>query len=137
MDNWKRLTEATIDGIQVDSTKKEVLINITCMWGSIKRKQIIAKGVQDFTVNEMRLSNIIDRVTRLYADPPQEYETARRVFLMIRGHEPSISDLEWPTLLDYLEKIRQGTLTFIEIEPVYGATITLLAESIQLESAEK
>ena len=136
MDNWDVLTEATIDAIRVESTKKEIRIDVTCRWEGEKRKRIVAQGVDDFVVNEMRLSNIIDRVTRLDAGDGQETETARRLFFMMRGREPDASDLEWPVLIEKLGRIRTGALILMELEPVYGATVIVLAESFQLEAIE-
>jgi hypothetical protein len=136
MAEWDVLTDATIDAIRVESTKKEIRIDVTCRWQGEKRKQIVAKGVDDFVVNEMRLSNIIDRVTRLDAGGGQEAEAARRLFFMMRGREPDVNDLEWPELLEKLGRIRDGTLILMELEPVYGATVIMLAESFQLESID-
>lgn len=136
MDDWDVLTEATIDAIRVESTKKEIRIDVTCRWEGEKRKQIVAQGVDDFVVNEMRLSNIIDRVTRLDAGDGQETETARRLFFMMRGRKPDTSDLEWPVLLEKLSRVRTGALILMELEPVYGATVIMLAESFQLEAIE-
>lgn len=136
MDDWDVLTEATIDAIRVELASKEIRIDVTCRSEGEKRKQIFAKGVDDFVVNEMRLSNIIDRVTRLDDGGGQEEEAARRLFFMMRGREPDVSDLEWPVLLEKLSRIRAGTLIFMELEPVYGATVIMLAESFQLESID-
>ncbi len=136
MEDWDILTEATIDAIRVASTEKEIRIDVTCRWEGEKRKQIVARGVDDFVVNDMRLSNIIDRVTRFDAGGGQEAETARRLFFMMRGREPDVSDLEWPVLSEKLGRVRAGTLTLMELEPVYGATVIMLAESIQLEAID-
>ncbi|SCW97195.1 MULTISPECIES: hypothetical protein [unclassified Pseudomonas] len=133
MESWELLTEATIDAIHLEQTKKEIRIDVTCRWNGEQHKQIIAKGVDDFVVSEMRLSNIIDCVSHFDAGGGEEDQTARRLFFLIRGHEPSASDLKWPVLLEKLGRIRDGTLSFMELEPVYGATIILLAESIQLQ----
>ncbi|WP_038489970.1 hypothetical protein [Janthinobacterium agaricidamnosum] len=135
-DDWNILTEATIDAIRVEPTKKEIRIDVTCRWEGEKRKQIVVHGVDDFVINEMRLSNIIDRVTRLDAGDGQEAETARRLFFMMRGREPDASDLDWPVLSEKLDRVRSGTLTLMELEPVYGATVIMLAESIQLEAID-
>lgn len=134
MDEWDVLVEATIDAIRVESAKKEIRIDVTCMWQGEKRKQIVASGVDDFVVNEMRLSNIIDRVTRYsMSDIAEELKTARRLFFMMRGQEPDSQDLEWPVLIEKLDRIRDGTLCLMEIEPVYGATVIVLAQDFQLE----
>ncbi|NMG72973.1 hypothetical protein [Parazoarcus communis] len=138
MSEWDFLVEATIDAIRVDSEKKEVRIDVTCMWQDEKRKQIIATGVDDFVVNEMRLSNIIDRVTRFGTSgvAEEESETAKRLFFMMRGREPDSNDLKWPVLIENLDRIRDGTLGLMEIEPVYGATVIVLAQNFQLESID-
>lgn len=132
MDDWDSLTEAIIDAIQVESTKKEIRIDVTCRWEGVQRKQIIAQGVDDFVVNEMRLCNIIDRVTRLEVSEGEEEKAARRLYFMMRGREPDSSDLEWPALLEKLGRIRTGALILMELEPVYGATVLILAERFQL-----
>lgn len=138
MDDWEILTEATIDAIRVEPMKKEVRIDVTCRWQGEERKQIVAKGVDDFVVNEMRLTNIIDRVTRfdVDVDGDSEKEAARRLFLMMRGHEPSVRDLESPVLLEKLSRIRAGSLILMEIEPVYGATVIILATGFKIESMD-
>lgn len=135
MDEWDVLIEATIDAIHVDPAKKEIRIDVTCMWQGGNRAQIVALGVDDFVVNEMRLSNIIDRVTRFgkSGTAEEESETARRLFFMMRGREPDPHDLEWPVLIEKLARIRDGTLALMEIEPVYGATVIVLAQNFQLE----
>jgi hypothetical protein len=138
MDEWDALIEATIDAIRVELATKEIRIDVTCMWQGEKRKQIVATGVDDFVVNEMRLSNIIDRVTRFAAcgAAEEESETAKRLFFMMRGREPDSNDLKWPVLIEKLACIRDGTLALMEIESVYGATVIVLAQNFQLESID-
>jgi hypothetical protein len=46
------------------------------------------------------------------------------------------SDRNWPYLEEKLSLIRDGRLKLIEIEPVCGASIIVLAESIKLEAIE-
>ncbi|KPC54578.1 hypothetical protein [Amantichitinum ursilacus] len=136
MDDWDVLTEATIDAIRIESTKQEIRIDVTCRWEGEKRRQIVAQGVDDFVVDDMRLLNIIDRAARLDASGGQETETARRLFFMMRGREPDTSDLQWPVLQEKLDRIRTGALFFMELEPVYGATVLVLAERVQLLAIE-
>lgn len=136
MDDWEILTEATIDAIRVEPINMEVRIDVTCRWQGEERKQIVAKGVDDFVVNEMRLTNIIDRVTRFDVGGDSEKDAARRLFLMMRGQEPSVSDLESPILLEKLSRISAGSLILLEIEPVYGPTVIILAKGFQLEAMD-
>lgn len=136
MGGWESLVEATIDAIRVDRANKEVWIDVTCAWGGKDRKQIVATGVDDFVVHDMRLSNIVDRVNRFDASASKDEgaEVARLLFFLMRGTEPSPADLEWPAFQDKLIRIRDGALSLLEVEPVYGATILVLAEDIRLES---
>lgn len=136
MDDWKTLVESTIDAIHVDATNKTVVIEVTCAWEGKERKRIVATGVDDFVANEMRLSNIVDRVSHFGAIDVngESAAIARRLFVLMRGKEPSQTDLEWPVLKDKLACIRDGSLGLLEIEPVYGATIMILATGCRLES---
>lgn len=135
MGSWESLVEATIDAIHVDVANKEVRIELTCAWQSKDRKRIVANGVDDVVVNEMRLSNIVDRVSRFAAEDFADDgdEVASRLFYLMRGKEPSPSDLEWPLLREKLARIQCGALGLLEIEPVHGATILVLAEDFRLE----
>jgi hypothetical protein len=60
---------------------------LTCAWESKDQVRIVATGVDDFVVNEMRLSNIVDRVSRYEADAGngEDLEVARRLFFLMRG----------------------------------------------------
>lgn len=134
MDGLEILVESTIDAIYVDSLNKEIRIEMTCAWEDKDRKRIVASGVDDFVVNEMRLSNIVDRVSFFNSDNVEEKSTeiAKRLFFLMRGENPNPSDLEWPPLNKKLSCIRDGALSLLEIEPVYGATVMILAKDISL-----
>lgn len=135
MNGWESLVEATIDAIHVDSANKAVRIDVTCAWEGKDRKQIVATDVDDFVANEMRLSNIVDRVSRFDADDinDEAAQVAKSLFFLMRGREPRPFDLEWPALREKLARIRDGGLSLLEIEPVYGATILILAKDFRIE----
>ncbi|AVR95247.1 hypothetical protein [Pseudoduganella armeniaca] len=136
-DNWSVLTEATIDGIRVvATTRSEVRIDVTCVSQGGKQRQVVARKVHDLWVNDTRLSNIIDRVVILGTNEGDEAETAKTLFLLMRGREPEDTDLQWPKFLEQLSRVREGTLTLMKVEPVYGATVLVLAESIRLETID-
>lgn len=136
MNDWTSLVESTIDVICVDSLRKQIFIDVTCAWEGKQRKRIIATGVNDFIADGMRLHSIIDRVSNFNPSDfeAQRTEIARRLFVLMRGEEPTQTDLDWPALGDKLAAIRDGSLCLLEIEPVYGATITILACAVRLES---
>jgi hypothetical protein len=135
MDDWNTLVESTIDAIYVDAATKEVVIEITCAWAVAERKRLVATGVDEFVVTQMRIYNIVDRANQFNAVNfnKNSTEIARRVFVLIRGREPNQEDLEWPVLKDKLARLQGGSLSLLEIEPVYGATITILASGFRLE----
>jgi hypothetical protein len=135
MSSWESLVEAVIDAVHVDLKNKKVRVELTCAWNDKDRLAIVASGVDDFLVNEMRLSNIVDRVSRFDADSieAEDKTVARRLFLLMQGREPDASDLESPLLKEKLRCIQNGSLGLLEIEPVYGATILVLAENFKIE----
>ena len=139
MSNWDYLVEATIDAVQVDPAGKKICIELTCAWEGKDQVRIVATGVDDFVVNQMRLSNIVDRVSRYQAGGSngEHLDVARRLFFLMQGKEPSESDLEWPVLREKLNCVQKGTLTLLEIEPVYGAMILVLAEDFRIENSLK
>jgi hypothetical protein len=135
MNSWEILVESTIDSVHVDTLNKEIRIDVTCAWEGKGRQQIVATGVDDFVANEMRLSNIIDRVNRFDGDDldRKDSDTSKRLFFLMRGKNPSSSELEWKVLQEKISCIRDGKLSLLEIEPVYGATIVILAKNFSLE----
>ncbi|KAA8699844.1 hypothetical protein [Pseudomonas cannabina] len=133
MSLWDVLVEATIDSIHVFSIEKEIRIHVTSPWKGRKCYQIIAKGVDNFALNDMRLLNIVDRVNFLDVSNGQEVETAHCLFFLMRGRDPQPDDLNSVDFLRKLDLVRTGKLVLFEIEAVYGAACILLAESVVLE----
>ncbi|KPX46612.1 Uncharacterized protein ALO68_03463 [Pseudomonas syringae pv. helianthi] len=127
------LVEATIDSVHVFSIEKEIRLNVTSPWEGKKRYQIIAKGVDDFGLNGMRVLNIVDRAIFFDAGNDQEVETARCLFFLMRGRDPQPDDLKDTNFLQKLNLVRTGKLVLFELEAVYGAACILLAESVVLE----
>jgi len=133
MNEWEILTEAIINAVHVDSGRKIVQLDLTCRCGVNVRKKLIISGVNDLVINEMRLSNIVDRVN-LYRGG--EEDISSQLFRLIRGREANAEDLKWSPLLEKLSLIRAGKLLMVEIEPVYGASALILGEDIQLSSID-
>ena len=135
MGGWESLVEAEIDAICADSANKEVRLEMTCAWEGNDRMRIVATGVDDFVVNEMRLSNVVDRVSRFDAGNIKDEgdEVARHLFFLMRGKDPSPSDLEWPALRAKLARIQDGALGLLEVKPVHGVTVVVLAGDFRFE----
>lgn len=135
MARWETLVEATIDSIRLDPSNKKVFLDLTSAWEDRGRMRISSSGVDDFVLNDMRLSNVIDRVTVVDAERAMNNEAVvlRRLFFLMRGREPSAGELEWGELRERLACIQSGRLSLVEIEPVYGASIIILAETVSLD----
>ncbi|HET8729277.1 MAG TPA: hypothetical protein VFO41_17385, partial [Alphaproteobacteria bacterium] len=103
-----------------------------CAWNGTKAL-VLATGVDDFVVSEMRIANIVDRVHVFGAEGAvDDLAAANCLFLLMRGRPPASGELEWPALQERLSKIRNGLLNLLKFEPVYGATILLLAKEVRL-----
>lgn len=137
MMDWDSLVEARLDAIRVDNARKEIRIDLTCPWEGNKPIQIVGIGVDDFCATGMRLSNIVDRVTQYGSEDVKHHslEVARRLFVLMRGDDPTPSDLEWPSLRERLTAIESGALVLLEMEPVYGVTVLILAEAFSILSS--
>ncbi|TJZ76197.1 hypothetical protein [Chitiniphilus eburneus] len=57
-----------------------------------------------------------------------------RVFALMRGREPHDEDFTWKPLIEKVEHIKNGSLKYLEIKPVYGAQVCVLAERITFEN---
>jgi len=135
MNDLNSLVEAAVHSIQVDPSRKEVRIELSYA-GSDKKAVLFAGGVDDFVADEMRLSNVVDRVKVFGAEEDADSSTANCLFYLMRGRLPDAGELEWPALQDRLTAIRSGALTLLELEPVYGAKVLLLARVIELQLLE-
>lgn len=131
MKDWNALVEADLHSVHVDPTQKEVRIELVYA-GSDQKAAIVASGVDYFVLNEMRLSNVVDRVQLFCVDDAVTPAVVNSVFFLLQGRLPEPAELEWPVLQERLSAIRDGSLTLLEIEPVYGASVRLLAKSIKL-----
>ncbi|AKF43590.1 hypothetical protein PssB301D_01744 [Pseudomonas syringae pv. syringae str. B301D-R] len=61
MSLWDVLVEATIDSIHALSIEKEIFLHVISPWEGKKRYQTIANSVDNFSLNGMRVLNIVDR----------------------------------------------------------------------------
>ncbi|WP_076999765.1 hypothetical protein [Variovorax sp. KK3] len=134
MTDLEVLVESTLDSIHVSAQGRTVEIGLTCAWDKAQKK-ITAVGVEEFLADELRLSNIIQEVRCFDAVNIQANasEVADRVFFLMRGKSPAPADLVWKPLKAKLDLIGLGALRLLVIEPVYGATVLVLAQEIRVE----
>lgn len=135
MINWDDLVESKISAIHFEPIERKVQIEVLCTWGEKKHASIIASEVIEFVINEVRLSNILDRVNIFDETNAQEkeMEILQNLFFLIRGAEPTALDLKWPVLTDKFAQICNGDSTLLELEPAYGARAFIFAKRFTLE----
>ncbi|MGD0889493.1 MAG: hypothetical protein ABR889_09620 [Acidobacteriaceae bacterium] len=138
MDGWNLLVEATITAFHFDHEKMEMKIDVRCHWDGGYNKRIIVSGIDRLAIEEMREYNIIFQVTQFGAEEAMDENSgcASKLFFLMQERDMVASDRNWPYLEEKLSLIRDGRLKLIEIEPVCGASIIVLAESIKLEAIE-
>jgi hypothetical protein len=136
MKAFEALVEATFSEIHLDAEERKIRIEIRSKWGGAARFRLLATGVDDFLANGLRLENIIDRVSHVSASNfgLAENGLAERLFFLLQQREARKSELEWDVLTDKLLRIQDGRLRFLEIEPVYGASVMILAERFELHA---
>ncbi len=135
MDGFDQLIEATIVAFYFDSARKEIQIGAACVWGDKGQKKIIASGVDELMIDDMRCYNIIDRIRIVgKEDVDKESNWIARLFYLLQRRELVAADLDWPILKEKISMVRDGRLQLIEIEPVIGASIMVLAEVVRLET---
>jgi hypothetical protein len=136
MDRMDSLVEATITAFWFDRAKHEMRVEVACVWEDKGKKRIVASGIDKFLIDDMGPYNIIDRVNLYGAEDSmdEKSECAACLFFLMQKKELTASDMEWPGFKEKLFLIRDGKLSLMEIEPVYGASFIVLAESIRLET---
>ena len=103
MNQLNHLVEATVEFVSVNPSEKKLCIGVISA-NKEERTQIFADGVDDFLANDLRLSNIIDRV--VIHEVGESPHLRERLFYFLRGKEPEPSDLEWEVLKDKLTSIK-------------------------------
>jgi hypothetical protein len=127
--------ESTIMRLILDREVAELHVEVFCVFGDKKRRGIVARGIDDFLIGDLRVYNIIDRVT-VFApvDAVEESnECTSALLYLMQKRELSKSDFAWPAFTDKLALIRSGTLQMMTVEPVAGASAVVLAKDITFE----
>lgn len=131
METWESFVEAEIRLICADSLHKQVRIELIYAGGAAA-VTILATGVDDFFVSEMRLSNVVDRVCVFGVDDADEPMVVENLLFLMQGGLADGVGHDWPPLQEKLKAMRDGGLIMLAMEPVYGARVLLLAKSIDV-----
>ena len=129
------LVESTVMSLSLSWQERSIRIDVTSPWGDKKRISIIATGITECRVEDVRLYNIIDRVTIFDAEESQKRasECASLLFFLLNNREPTSSDLESPLLRERRALIQRNELTLLAIDAVCGATFLVLAENVVIQ----
>lgn len=135
MSNFDCFVEATITALRFERETGEFRIEASCVWGNKEKRAFIASKVDDLLVSDLRTYNVIDRVNFFAAEDAKEEinDCTSCLFFLMQQRELSTSDLQWPPFREKLASIRSGKLLLIEIEPVVGAAILIMAERVGVE----
>lgn len=132
---WEKLIEANIEKICIDSKNKEINLYVE-RYFETKSKQIIkAQGVRDFLFEDTTLVNMIDRANYYDSNNFDADKIAEALFYLLYRRKSKGADFQAPLFLKELNAIHCGELVFLDIEPLYGGYITILAQSIEMSES--
>jgi hypothetical protein len=94
---------------------------------------LLARGVEYLRVNEFLNQNIVHEVHTLQRD--SDPQRIRDLLATLMYDKENASEVIHPTFLAALEErtaaVLEGAQVLVEVEPVYGAYVLLLAESVE------
>lgn len=126
-----RFIEAFFDGIKVNHEDKEVSLFLRDHDGM--KWILMAEDVSDCMVFQMNILNIIDRIT-FWDDSSNEKYYIDQLFCLYCGYyiEEEEKVNKFPFIREYIKKIKCNEAFLIELEPVYGANVLVLAKRVRL-----
>ena len=132
--NLDALVEVMIRGISVakGTGGRSVLVNMEDNDGNVWI--LTASEVSELLVEEMRLQNIIEQIVLFDGSAVDSEDARKKIFFLLRGKYPeSKDDLAWDGVEKAVADISNGKTCLLEIAPVYGAYVLLIARAISLE----
>jgi hypothetical protein len=119
-----KFVEATLIGFELDSVMGQVVFAIREPSG--KLWHLVASGVSDLNISEMRLQNIIDRISvwKDCVDMECKEKISSLIGNMFYTHLPAVGRI--------VGAIQRGESMLIELEPVYGASVLMLASGLSV-----
>lgn len=130
MEKWSEFVEGRLAGVILRDQDNAVDIYIS---NRLRQKYTLtARGLKELRVWEMRHKNIIDRISLWDASSPETEYKERLAFLIYGAQEEKNKGApeSMAALAEAIESIRAGNAVLVEMEPVYGALILILAESV-------
>jgi hypothetical protein len=131
MIDFSGFVEAHVTGITFTEDDKGV--SIFFRGQARQRFTLVAEGVDRFVADEFREQNIVDRV-HLWdsASEPNDYRDSLALLLSGVSGDQRDEAVWLPVIEREVVAIERGEKVFVEIEPVYGGWIVLLAKSVAI-----
>ncbi|MFM0607125.1 hypothetical protein PQR05_21605 [Paraburkholderia sediminicola] len=128
-----KFVEAYLMGIEVDRVERKVVLSIKEPAG--KGWILVATGVSELMVLQMCMQNIIDRIS-VWTGSAVDADCRERVFSLLSGrYATDRDDMESPLINRTVDAIQRGDSMLIELEPVYGASVLMLASGLSVAEA--
>jgi hypothetical protein len=125
-----RFVETYFDGIKLNHENKEVYLFLRDH--NAVRWVLMAEGVSDCMVLQMRTLNIIDRIT-FWDVSSNEESYIDKLFCLHKGYYPGEKDKrDFLFITGSIEKIKHDEMFLMELEPVFGANVLVLAKRAKL-----
>lgn len=125
-----RFVEGRLTGVQVSSDEMAVSLSLCeadgCRW------KLEASEVSDFMVLEMRLQNIVDRGL-IWDASHTEVALREKLAVLVHGSSRRSDETEALPVTSQLELIMSKRAELVELEPVFGAHVLILAAKFALE----
>lgn len=134
--SFEQFIECEFDSVSVISTLEGDNVLIRIVDHEKKRWELTSSTVRYFVLNGMSLQNIIERIDIYDASNiDQKFDVVReKIFFLLQGRYPETNDKF--VLTDVIDKIYQdikiSKCTLLEITPVYGAYVLLIAGQVSL-----
>jgi hypothetical protein len=96
---------------------------------------LAANGVSHLDINGLCIQNIIHEVYVFEGASSQDEEVRHMVFRLLHGRDPGKPEdgWRWNLVREITQAMAAGQLHLLEIEPVCGAWVFLIAESVALQ----
>lgn len=87
-------------------------------------------------VLQMCMQNIIDRIS-IWDASSNIADYGDKLYSLFTGKLPDSIDMSLPSIKSAIVSIQSGELSLVEIEPVYGAIVLILASEVSLSEGSE
>lgn len=124
------IEESWLSGVETDAQRKDALLNFS---KGGRRWQMSASGVQRILIEEFLEQNVVEEIVLFDTNSKAEaYPDLLAQLLFRRETASELAEPEFKTVHDAtMRQIQAGELLLLQVRPVYGASVLVLAEDIR------